>query len=296
MKATAKTAASNDNNGGFGSGANNTNQPGIGVTSVVAGFGASIDTSKFDLTVISPRNHFIFTPLLPSAAVGTLEFRCIQEPIRTIKNLHFYQAKARALDVKNQVITCQNHFKQEKVFEVPYDYLVMSNGAMTNTFNTPGVNYGENNVYFLKDLQHARSIRNRILECFERASYPNATKEDIDRLLTFVIVGGGPISVEFAGELHSFLKKDISKWYPEFQNRVNVQIIEAGKHILGPFNPSLVAYAEDVISKKGMNLKTGVAVQEVREHEVELKDGTVIPCGIVVWSTGVKPTRFISTL
>lgn len=172
----------------------------------------------------------------------------------------------------------------------------MSNGAMTNTFNTPGVNYGENNVYFLKDLQHARSIRNRILECFERASYPNATKEDIDRLLTFVIVGGGPISVEFAGELHSFLKKDISKWYPEFQNRVNVQIIEAGKHILGPFNPSLVAYAEEVISKKGMNLTTGVAVQEVREHEVELKDGTIIPCGIVVWSTGVKPTRFISTL
>ena len=179
---------------------------------------------------------------------------------------------------------------------MPYDYLVMANGAMTNTFNTPGENFGENNVYFLKDLEHARAIRNRILECFERASYPNATPEEVDRLLTFVIVGGGPISVEFAGELHSFLKKDISKWYPEFQNRVNVQLIEAGQHILGPFNPSLVAYAEDLMAKNKMKLRTGVAVKEVRDHEVELQDGTVIPCGIVVWSTGVKPTRFISTL
>lgn len=88
---------------------------------------------------------------------------------------------------------------------MPYDYLVMANGSTTNTFNTPGVKYRENNVYFLKDLSHARAIRNRILECFERASYPDTSKEERERLLNFIIVGGGPISVEFAGELHSFL-------------------------------------------------------------------------------------------
>ena len=82
----------------------------------------------------------------------------------------------------------------------------MANGTHTNTFNTPGVEQGKNNVYFLKDLWDARQIRNRILECFERASYPSVTLEEKKRLLHFVIVGGGPINVEFAGELYSFLK------------------------------------------------------------------------------------------
>lgn len=62
-------------------------------------FARKLDTSKYELYMVSPRNHFVFTPMLPSAAVGTLEFRCIQEPVRTIKNIHYYQAKARVLDL-----------------------------------------------------------------------------------------------------------------------------------------------------------------------------------------------------
>jgi len=65
------------------------------------------------------------------------------------------------------------------------------------------------------------------LECFERASYPNTTEEEKKNLLHFVIVGGGPINVEFAGELYSFLKKDVVKWYPEFKDMVEVELVEA---------------------------------------------------------------------
>ena len=74
-----------------------------------------------------------------------------------------------------------------------------------NTFNTPGVEYGKNNVYFLKDLEHARGIRNKILENFERAAYPDCSEEERKRLLSFVIVGGGPVCIEFCGELWDFL-------------------------------------------------------------------------------------------
>ena len=113
----------------------------------------------------------------------------------------------------------------------------MANGTHTNTFNTPGVEPGKNHVYFLKDLEDARNIRNRILECFERASYPDTSAEERERLLTFVIVGGGPINVEFAGELHSFLTQDVAKWYPEFKDHVKVELVEASDKILGTFNP-----------------------------------------------------------
>lgn len=95
-----------------------------------------LDKDKFDVRVISPANHFLFTPLLPSTAVGTLEFRAIQEPVRTIKGLgHYYQAKARDIDSKNQIVTCEDLYKGVS-FDVEYDYLVVSAGMKSHTFNT----------------------------------------------------------------------------------------------------------------------------------------------------------------
>ena len=68
--------------------------------------------SSFDVRVISPANHFLFTPLLPSTAVGTLEFRAIQEPVRTIEGLdRYYQAKARSLDFKGRVVKCEDAYR-----------------------------------------------------------------------------------------------------------------------------------------------------------------------------------------
>jgi len=95
-----------------------------------------LNKDLFDVRVISPANHFLFTPLLPSTAVGTLEFRAIQEPVRTIKGLgHFYQAKARDINEEKRIVTCEDLYKGVK-FDVAYDYLVIAAGMKSNTFNT----------------------------------------------------------------------------------------------------------------------------------------------------------------
>ena len=95
-----------------------------------------LQKSLFDVRVVSPANHFLFTPLLPSTAVGTLEFRAIQEPVRTIKGLgSYYQAKARKLDLENKVVTCEDLYKGVQ-FDVAYDYLCVAGGMKSNTFNT----------------------------------------------------------------------------------------------------------------------------------------------------------------
>ena len=87
----------------------------------------------YDVRLISPANHFLFTPLLPSTAVGTLEFRAIQEPVRTIQGLgEYYQAKAMSLDTENQFVQCKDLFKGH-TFQVKYDYLCISAGNKTNT-------------------------------------------------------------------------------------------------------------------------------------------------------------------
>lgn len=266
-----------------------------------------LDKQKFDVRVISPANHFLFTPLLPSTAVGTLEFRAIQEPVRTIEGLgEYYQAKARGLDTERKVVECEDLFKGHK-FEVRYDYLMVAAGNKTNTFQTPGVDELEGEaVLFLKHLYHSRLIRNRILECFERASNNNVTQEERERLLSFVVVGGGPTSCEFTTELYDFIHDDVARWYPDLKGDIKLTLVEAGKGLLGSFDKSLGDYYLKNLIKKGIDvrLKTAVTAVETKEFESDeshhhaytvaaLQDGTELPFGMMVWSAGLAPVKFV---
>jgi len=277
-----------------------------------------LDKNQFDVTVISPRNHFLFTPLLPSTSVGTLEFRCVQEPVRTIADIHYHQAQANKIDFKNQIVSCSDvysHYQKGKPltnlktinFEVPYDKLIIACGTKSNTFETPGLKSLEeerigksgtnkHNVFFLKQLEHSNSIRNRIIECFERASSPFITTEECNRILTFVVVGGGPTSIEFASELCDFLQNDVAKWYHDLQARYKVVIVEASNTLLGSFDASLSGYVKRQLASKNVIIQTGQHVVEVKDVSVILKSGEEIAFGICIWSTGNKATNFVSNL
>ncbi len=198
--------------------------------------------------MISPINHFVFTPLLPQTAVGTLEFRAIQEPVRTLAGLNYTQAKALNIDFAKKVIQCKASYTTEglpedsestltRQFEVSYDKLVIAVGTKTNTFNIPGIEEREGkNVFFFKQLLHARQVRNKIIDCFERASLPGTSEEERRILLNFVVVGGGPTSIELAAELHDFVQQDIKRWYADLLPFTKVTVIEATNHILGAFD------------------------------------------------------------
>ena len=238
----------------------------------------------FSSLQVSPRNHFLFTPLLPSTTVGTLEFRCIIEPVRTLSNLHYYQAHCDEINTQTKQIRCRDFFKTEKEFSLDYDYLVCCHGAKSNTFNVPGV---EQHAFFLKQLSDARAIRNRLMELFERASNRFISDEERQRLTTFVIVGGGPTSIEFSGELHDFIVEDVAKWFPDIKTRVIV--VESTDHILGSFDAKLTDYAMNILkSRSEITLKTNTHVKTVHKNDVVLSDGQTIPCGITVWSTGTR--------
>ncbi|CAF1055564.1 unnamed protein product [Didymodactylos carnosus] len=237
---------------------------------------------------VSPRNHFLFTPLLPSTTVGTLEFRCIIEPVRVLKHLHYYQASCIEINTKSNEISCLDFFNPEKQFSLPYDYLVCSVGAKSNTFNIPGV---DKHAFMLKQLSDARAIRNRLMECFERASNRFISDEERQALTTFVIVGG----VEFSGELYDFMREDVAKWFPDVKTKII--LIESTDHILGSFDHNLSDYAmQTLLSRSEIKLMTNTFVKEVTSNEVVLGNNETIPCGICVWSTGLSPTDLTSQL
>jgi NADH dehydrogenase FAD-containing subunit len=123
------------------------------------------------------------------------------------------------------------------------------------------------------------------MELFERASNRFISDEERRALTTFVIVGGGPTSIEFSGELHDFIVEDVAKWFPDVKTRVIV--VESTDHILGSFDSKLTDYAMNILkSRSEITLKTNTHVKSVNENEVLLSNGEVIPCGITVWSTG----------
>ena len=142
----------------------------------------NLDSTKYDVRVVSPRNYFVFTPLLPSVTSGTVEARSITEPIRRIirkKDVKFVESECTKIDGANKKVICRDTSaltcKGKEQFELEYDYLVVAVGATSNTFGTKGV---EENCHFLKEIEDAEKIRGRIVDCFETASLPNLSDED----------------------------------------------------------------------------------------------------------------------
>jgi NADH:ubiquinone reductase (non-electrogenic) len=256
----------------------------------------NLDSSKYDVRVVSPRNYFVFTPLLPSVTSGTVEARSITEPIRRIirkKDVKFHEAECTKIDAANKKVVCRDSSDVKCVgkeeFELEYDYLVVAVGATSNTFGTKGV---EEYCHFLKEIEDAEKIRGRIVDCFETASLPHLSDEDRRKLLSFVIVGGGPTGVEYAAELHDLIHEDLTGLYPELQKIVKITVVQSGDHILNTFDGRISEYAEKKFAREGIDVKIGSRVLGVSDESITFKSkatGNLVemPYGMIVWSTGI---------
>ncbi len=263
-----------------------------------SGFGSfsflkQLHVSAFDVTLISPRNHFLFTPLLPSTIVGTIEFRSIIEPVRNIHSqLRFFMARAEGVDVDQKLVHCRSVGNRQS-FTVPYDRLVIGVGEGTNTFHIEGV---ETHAHFLKELSHGRRIRTGVLKLFEEVSLPMCTPEEKRRKLHLVVVGGGPTGIEIAAELHDFVVQDICCYYPDLEPLVRVTLVEAGEEILTAFDQSLGRAAERLFKRQRIYILTGDPVVSVNAEEIHLSSGKVLTYGLLLWATGNAPHPFVRKL
>jgi len=252
-----------------------------------------ISADYYDITIISPRNHFVFTPLLASTSVGTLEFRCISEPIRALKKKEqYYEAFAKEIDTEKKSILVESAI-QNHTFHVPFDKLVIACGAVPNTFNTPGV---KEHAYFLKEVTDARKIRQRIIDCFEMASEPGVSEEDQKGILHFAVVGGGPTGIELSAEIHDFIVNDMSRLYPHLKTIPKLTVYDVADRILGSFDSKLADYCTKKFKRDGTEIKTGTKIKEVKPDRIILGDGSEIKVGMVVWATGLSPNEFIKKL
>lgn len=264
---------------------------GWGATSLLKG----LDTSDYNTIVVSPKNFFLFTPLLPSVAVGTLNARSILQPTRYLtrhkqRQVLVIEAEAKEVDPVNKTVTLSDDSEiqgQISSTTIPYDYLVYAVGAETQTFGIPGV---KEHACFMKELHDAEKMQKRFLDCVESAAFPGQSDEEKDRLLHMVVVGGGPTGIELSGELRDFLEEDLKSWYPELASRIRITLVEALPNVLPSFSKELIAYTERTFKESDIDILTKTMVRKVNEKSVVLKgpDGVEreVPCGMVVWAAG----------
>ena len=255
------------------------------VVIVGGGFGG-LSTAKgladapFDITLIDRNNHHLFQPLLYQVATAALSPADIASPIRGIlrgqRNTKIMLAEVSGVDaVRKEVIADAKR--------LAYDYLVIATGARHAYFGhddwaifAPG----------LKTVDDATYLRRRILLAFERAE----NETDFDerrRLMTFVVVGGGPTGVEMAGAIAELAKRALASDFQSIDPLcATIILVEAGPRLLTPFVPSLSDAARRSLQQLGVEVRLGVAVTSCSCEGVRLGD-EFIPTRTIIWAAGV---------
>ena len=260
-----------------------------------AGFGGLTFCQAFNhprarVTLVDRQNHHLFQPLLYQVATAGLSAPEIAQPVRSI--LSDRPSVTVLLDT-----VVDFNLAEKKVFleknTLAYDYLVLALGGVTSYFGHPE---WEQFAPGLKSLDDALRIRRRILLAFEQAENETdpATR---DRLMTIVVVGGGPTGVELAGAFAELVRRVLRKDFRRIDPaQASVVLIEAGPRVLAHLPPGLSASAQRQLEKLGVEVRVGVKVKTITQGRVEPENGRMIAAENIIWAAGVSASPLTQKL
>ena len=263
------------------------NEPRKRVVIIGAGFAGievarGLGGARADVTLIDRQNYHLFQPLLYQVATAALSPADIAEPVRRM--LRRYSNITVMLGEVVKISAAEKHIALVDGTVVPYDILVIASGATHAYF---GHDTWEKYAPGLKSIDDARDIRSRLLLSFERAEMSRDAAEK-KRLMTFVVVGGGPSGVELAGSIAELARHTLAKDFHHIDPAsATVILLEAGPTLLSAFPASLARYTKDKLTRLGVTVRENCAVQNITQEYVEAGDEK-IPAALAIWAAGVK--------
>jgi NADH:ubiquinone reductase (H+-translocating) len=257
------------------------------VVIVGGGFGGiklahKLDNKLFQIVMFDRHNYHTFQPLLYQVATAGLEPDSIAGPLRKIiddnEDFYFRLSKVERIEPgKNLIHTL--------IGELYYDYLVLANGSKTNYFgNQEILKY----AFPLKQLPQALDLRSHLLQTFERAVMTKDSKE-LQGLMTFVIVGGGPTGVEVAGALSELRKHVLPNDYPELDfSQMKIYLVEGLTRVLSGMSEKSGHKAESYLRNFGVEVQKLKRVKTYDGKKVVFEDGSELYAHTLIWAAGVK--------
>lgn len=245
-----------------------------------------------EICLINRENYFVFQPLLPEVISGAIGLVETVSPIRRLcPRTQLYVRDVESVDLKQRVVRMTPAMRP-RTLELPYDYLVMSPGTVTDFAGMPGL--AEYALPF-RTLGDALRLRNRALECLEEASIE---KDEWfrKRLLTFVISGAGFSGVEVAAELNDFLRSAVKDFRNIKQEEITVMLVHSRERILPEMAPQLAEYAQKILSKRGVTLKLGIRVKSATADTVIMNNGEVVEARTIISTVPSALTPLVAAM
>jgi NADH:ubiquinone reductase (H+-translocating) len=269
------------------------------VVIVGAGFGGldaarALADAAVRVTLLDRHNYHLFQPLLYQVATASLSPADIASPIRWVlrhqKNVTVLLANVHGIDITGKRVVL------EEDRTIAYDFLIVAAGAAHSYF---GRSEWAPRAPGLKTLDDALDIRRRVLMAFEAAERETSADEQ-RRLLTFVIVGGGPTGVELAGALAEIARRSLRR---DFRNirpeSAHIMLLEGAPHLLSAFPARLREAARASLVRLGVDVRTNTIVTGVDALGVTFRSGdteTRLPAQTVLWAAGVEASPIAKAL
>jgi NADH:quinone reductase (non-electrogenic) len=250
------------------------------------------------VTLIDRTNHHLFQPLLYQVATGILSEGQIAPPTRDVlrnhRSLRVVLAEVERIDVDAREVHADEFGHP---LSVPYDSLIVAGGAATSFF---GHEEFRENACGMKTLYDALALRGNIFGSFELAE---AERDEAvrRRLMTFVVVGGGPTGVEMAGQLKELAHRALRHNYRRIDPRdARVVLVEGTDRLVGSMGRRLARMTQRDLTRQGVEIHLGAMVTDIDAHSVEItkSDGSTerIESATKVWAAGTRAAGLGSIL
>ena len=247
---------------------------------------------KLEVELIDDNNYFVFQPLLPEVASGSIHSADAVVPLRQLlRRVQVRQAEVRGIDFEKKTVIVLQGLKLAPV-DLAYDELVIALGTGVDLDRFPGL---PEHALTMKDLTDAHRLRTHVIGCLETA---DVTADPVVKrqLLTFVTVGAGFSGVETVAEVRELVRRAL-KYYPNIKpEEIRFYLIEYANRILPTFPAELAAYATRRLQIQGIEVLTGVGTKSATGSAVELTDGRIIPTATIVATIGNGPHRLVEAL
>lgn len=243
------------------------------------------------ITVVDQLDHFLYLPLLPEVAVGTLEPRRIAVPLaRSLRGAEIVLGAVQTVDVEARTVTWRD--PDGGTGSLGYDRLVLSVGSVNKLLPVPGV---AEYAHGFRGLPEALYLRDHLIRQIELAATAADPAERASRC-TFVAVGAGYTGTELVAQAASFTA-DIAARYPALRDTpTRWLLLDLADRVLPELDPRLSRTADRVLRERGVEVRTGQSVREARAREVLLTTGETVPTHTLAWCVGVRPDPLVDAV
>lgn len=242
------------------------------------------------VTLVSPEDHFLFTPMLYEYLSGEVEAWHIAPYYKELldESVHFVRGEVSEIDLAAREVTVEG--RQRKL---NYDVLVLALGGVTNYWNIEGA---EEYAMPFRKLAHADALRRRMVEALDRVP-PETAPQDVRRALTFAVVGAGASGVELSTKIADLLRDAFQR--RALHGEPHVMVVEMGAQIVPGMGDEIRTFVEDALKESRVEVHTETRVRRVMKDGFTIEhngEETDIKAAGVVWTAGVRVNPLVEKL